>query len=163
MIAVAHGADNWIYYITFVSGMAATWMTLYFRYIRPRAIEHQKHEAERKAAAQEEHDWIHGRAATLGSAAIEPAPVKLQQVRDSQADVVKAVKALTVRMDESNGTTKRIEANVSEIHTMIADIVLAGTDVKLNLGKDTKDLATLTDQSKTELLDAIHHSHGETT
>lgn len=49
LAAVGHGViskDPISYVVTF-SGIAATWTIAYFRWIRPRQIEHVKHEAER--------------------------------------------------------------------------------------------------------------------
>jgi hypothetical protein len=120
--AVRHAAANsgtishdWTFYITFISGVAVTWITLYFKVIRPRMKEHRSHEAERERQRQEEHDWIHGRPATLGSPAIISAPEKLKAVQDSQNEVVASVKMLTKRMDEANGTAKATRDDVKTI------------------------------------------------
>ncbi len=156
MIGADHSFNSIPYFITFISGIAATWLTLYFKVIRPRMAEHRKHEEERDQQRHEEHDWLHGKPATMGSPEIISAPVQLRAVQDSQTQVVASVNALTVRMDEANGTAKRTENSVAEIRNLVE--TLAGrppatvAEVKAVVAEDHDRI----EQRQTEILDVLH-------
>jgi hypothetical protein len=150
MIAVAKSVTHdWIFYVSFISGIAATWTTLYFRVIKPRQMEHQKREKEREGQRQEEHDWLHGKPATMGSPEIVSAPVKLQSVQDSQVEVIGEVKKLVTRVGEQNG-------KVDKIQLMVAGLVESGVKTRTDLGNAAIKVAKVAAQHQDEVLEAIH-------
>jgi hypothetical protein len=55
---LSHDPAVWL---TTISGMAATWLTLYFVVIRPRAQEHKKHQADRDLALKAEEQRMSAR------------------------------------------------------------------------------------------------------
>jgi hypothetical protein len=151
--AVSH---DWVFYVSFFSGIAATWTTLYIKVIRPRASEHKKHEAERDKQKQEEHDWLHGSPGGFGKDAQLSAPEQLKIVQTSQLLVKQSVDKLTIRMDESNGTMRGIKADVSQIRSDIAS--LAGkppatvAEVKAVVDLDHDAIR----ERQTEIMEALH-------
>lgn len=159
MIGADHSFNSIPYLVTFISGITVTWTTLYFKVIRPRMAEHRKHEAEREGQRQEEHDWLHGKPATMGSPEIISAPIQLRKVQDSQDAVVAQLESLTDRMDQANGTAKRTEGNVAKIQALVEE--LAGrppatvAEVKAVVTEDHDRI----EQRQTEILEALHTEH----
>jgi len=156
---------DWIAIGVIVSAIL-TWATIYGTIISPRRKEREELERERLERRRAVDNWIDG-GKQLDGTVITGAPEKLHDVELATREntrVLLGVSAgqslLEKRMDEANGTARRTEKSVTEIHTMIQEIVHAGADVKMNLDLDATKLATLTDESKTELLDAIHETKG---
>ena len=138
----------WIAFTAVVTAVGVAG-TLYLTQIRPALQLHRKHEKEREGQRQEEHDWIHGRPATLGSPEIISAPVKLQAVQDSQVEVIGEVKKLVTRVGEQNG-------KVDKIQLMVAGLVESGARTKTDLGSAAIKVAKVAAQHQDEVLEAIH-------
>jgi hypothetical protein len=147
MIGADHSFNSIPYLITFISGIAATWLTLYFKVIRPRMTEHRKHEGERAQQAQEEHDWLHGKPATMSSPEIISAPIQLRAVQDSQEQVVGELKVLTLRMDESNGTARKTKEDVADIKEMLKNAIAIGAEATMESASGEKHTMTLNPES----------------
>jgi hypothetical protein len=158
-----------------VSSAIGTAGGIYGAIIHPERKERAKADAERLERRRAVDFWIDGGKQIDGSVVVG-APEKLHDVElatramaSEVAGVSRGQAVLEKRMDEANGTSRRTEgiaaealgisrrteSQVGEIHTMIQNIVIAGTDVKLALDKDARELAHVTEGSKVELLDAI--------
>lgn len=107
---------QWVTQILGPTGFFATWVYLYFGFIRPRR-------GERKAQRQETQDQLAARDAFLdGVEAIdgvidgqEPAAIRLSFVEKELATNTSAVLALANRVNETNGTSKRNEAMLKKL------------------------------------------------
>jgi hypothetical protein len=136
--------------------MAATWVTIYFRVIRPRAIEHKKHEAERDQKRRDTDAFLFGVRPIEGvQEETLSAPRRLRAVELSVAAVVSSNQkvvagqtALEQRMDEANGTTKRIESKVDEL-------IAAGVATKKDLEETAVQLAEATRLRQEEVIETV--------
>jgi hypothetical protein len=175
MLAASHPflTHDPVVWLTTISGMGVAWAGVYFRYVLP---ERRRHDAEKAASAdkrRESDKWMYG-GKNLDGTVSKGAPEKLRDVETSVDSltgqvtfVVDGLKVVEKRMDEANGTGRATRvavdataADVKEIRAMIQGLATAGADAKLALGSDAKELATLTAESKSDILAAIHHDEG---
>ena len=114
---------NWLeYFVPFgtAGGGAAS---VYGLVVRPRQKDHERNEAERKEQRRQSNGFMYGvkpiEGVTVGALS---APVRLHAVETSMVKVVLSVEELSVMVNESNGTVKRIENMVADIKPQVAAI-----------------------------------------
>ena len=122
MIATAKSiTHDWFYYISVVTGIAATWVGVWYRFVRP---ERQRHDKEKELAAQRrrESDTFMFGGTTNDGEEIISAPRRMRALELTVAAVVssnqKVVSGLSVveqRMDEANGTARKTLEMVQKI------------------------------------------------
>jgi hypothetical protein len=123
VIAISHGTltHDWFYYVSVATGIGATWVGVWFKYVRP---ERQRHEKEKAVQAQRRRDtdtFMFG-GTTLDGEEIISAPRRLRAVEltvaavvSSNQKVVEGQGKLEQRMDEANGTAKKTLEMVEKI------------------------------------------------
>lgn len=165
MIAASHPflTHDPIVWVTTISGMAVTWITLYFRVIRPRAQEHQRHEEERNQKRRETDAFLYGVRPIDGvTEETLSAPRRLRAVEMSVAAVVSSnqklvtsVDGLTDRMNEANGTGKRTEGKVDALSGLVKNVIAAGVEAKLVTGNGETHEVALTPETHDAIIEAI--------
>jgi hypothetical protein len=141
--------------------------SVYGLVVRPRQQEHLRHEAARKTEAAELLERRRQRDITIdgdvGIPGVRPPviamAVRLEKVEGKMGEVVATVGALGDWQKEANGTAKRTADAVLDIRGILNNLVETGVTSRIKVGKDASDVAILTAESQTALLDAIHQHH----
>lgn len=154
---------QWIDFLVPFGTAAAGAAAVYGTFVRPRQKVHEQHEKERADQRRKSDAFMFGVAPIEGvTDGALSAPRRLQAVEIGLTKNTDAVMKLGEWQKEANGTAKKTSDAVVEIRAMIQDLVQTGVTTKINLGKDATDVALLTAESQTALLDAIHqHVDGE--
>lgn len=149
---------NWVDYLVPFGTAGGGAASVYGLVVRPRQKEHMRHEAVREERRRANDAFLNGVQGIEGvSETVLPAASRLQGVQRSVDKLTTQVTGLAEWQRDANGTTKRIESGLNDLTEMVKGIVVTGVTTKLNLDTNATHLATVTQESQTALLDAIHN------
>ena len=140
MLALAHTAlsRDWVTYVSILSGVAATWLTLYFLYVRPLFKDREKEREERaKAAADRKKSndaFIYGVAGVPGvTVDVPPAAIRMQAVEQGLHSNTQELKRMGDWQKAANGTARETKALAEETRDLVSKLVVAGLLVQQSL------------------------------
>ena len=149
---------NWIDYLVPFGTAGGGAASVYGLVVRPQTQRRKKREAEEEKKKLEREEDLDGIVSASGEVVTPRLVTRVRAIESEMKKVSDGQSLLEQRMDEANGTGKRTEQKVDALADLVRGIVKTGADVKLDLHSDASDLAALTDQSKSDLLNAIHES-----
>ena len=149
---------NWIDYLVPFGTAGGGAASVYGLVVRPQTQRRKKREAEEEKKKLEREEDLDGIVSASGEVVTPRLVTRVRAIESEMKKVSDGQSLLEQRMDEANGTGKRTEQKVDALADLVRGIVKTGADVKLDLHADASDLAALTDQSKSDLLNAIHES-----
>ena len=158
---------NWFDYLAALGAFAGGMATVYTVWVRPRQKAHEQHEKERAEIRRKSDAFMFGIAPIEGvTDGALSAPRRMQAMETSMKEVVSGQGVLAKRMDEANGTTRRIETMVSGLVTSTLTtkkaLDIAAESVAEAAHQTALDVASVAQQTALSLAGVAHDQHQET-